>query len=313
MEKSEIMFTTADGDGVLGKMFVYTLPSVLVPFPELREICMSLGMDCGRIQKPSAADAFRSATGDIRERIEDGTNIFRLYFRDNKREGVIVRKELIKESLDVESNRYRKLASVWYDRDADVFGYGDLEPDSQVDPESYCLQAEQLFSKYRECANSSHVNTIVEHVLESLNATKSSFHGRFYFVPRDGMAQLELLEDFLDAVNRQNLQTKSAACNSFFVVNDEKQRQKMAEDFIAVTQEEIEQYIQRIQELLNKNTQSGAIMSRWLSKAEDLARKKEYYEELLQRRMDGLSQGFASLRFYSSELELRLRGYTKAA
>lgn len=69
MEKSEIMFTTADGDGVLGKMFVYTLPSVLVPFPELREICMSLGMDCGRIQKPSAADAFRSATGDIRERI----------------------------------------------------------------------------------------------------------------------------------------------------------------------------------------------------------------------------------------------------
>lgn len=320
MEKSEIMFTTADGDGVLGKMFVYTLPSVLVPFPELREICMSLGMDCGRIQKPSAADAFRSATGDIRERIPvtamGETNIYLAYCRDNKRTSAdILSRELVKETLNQRTNNYEKLANISYDKKDGVFRAENMAPDDAIDVPACCRKAEELFELYQKCANRKQIETICVNYLRGLEATKLSITGHMYFVPRTHMDKVDVFEDFIGLLGGLNRRETPLMVNSFFIIDDEKQRSKMTEEFYAAVKKEIATYQERADYLIKSGSQSPAVMERWVLKIQALEEKKKHYEGVLRRELDGLDDEFSTLKFLGQELQMRAQSirFQKAA
>ena len=77
-----------DRQHMLGKFLYFSLTNLLVDKDELSHLCESLGIPYSGSNRLSVSDAFRSATGDIRERIpvtEDGeTNIYLAYCRDNK-------------------------------------------------------------------------------------------------------------------------------------------------------------------------------------------------------------------------------------
>ena len=73
--------------------------------------------------------------------------------------------------------------------------------------------------------------------------------GHIYFVPRDYMAKLTLFEDFIELLEQNNQFKRPGRvpmdANSMFVVDDAKQREKMASAFYNTVRKEIAEYEER--------------------------------------------------------------------
>ena len=68
------LVATAQGDQahMLGKLLYFSLANLLVDKGELSQLCEDMGIPYSGGTRLSVGDAFRSATGDIRERVPDG-------------------------------------------------------------------------------------------------------------------------------------------------------------------------------------------------------------------------------------------------
>ena len=146
---------TAQGDKshMLGKFLYFSLANLLVEKEALSKLCDDLNIPYTFSKRLSVADAFRSATGDIRERVPvtsmGQTNIYLAYCRDNKRENGVLSRELVKETLNRQTNRYEKLANISYDKADNVFRCENLMPDDAIDVRGCCRRAEELFELYQ--------------------------------------------------------------------------------------------------------------------------------------------------------------------
>ena len=142
---------TSQGDKahMLGKFLYFSLANLLVEKEALSKLCNDLNIPYAGSNRLSVADAFRSATGDIRERVPvtsmGETNIYLVYCRDNKREGGILSRELVKETLNRQTNRYEKLANISFDKRDYVFRCDNLVMDPVVDVLGCCRRAEVMF------------------------------------------------------------------------------------------------------------------------------------------------------------------------
>lgn len=296
-----------DNADVLGKLLYFSLSNVLIERTDLQDICNAIGIDYSGGTRLSDINAFRSATGDIYERIVDGTNIYKVYCRDNDKGSDIVRRELIKETLDSSTNHYTKLANIWFDKTTGDMGYDNVDYDLNVNPYTYCEQAVSLFEKYKRCAGRKHIETIANNFLEKMQAVKCNVHGRIFVVLRTHMQYVDLFEDFIEALNVHNQNTTPLDVNSMFIIDDEKQRRKMAAEFYNSVRKEIELYEERARHLITTDSQSPAVMSRWILKIDALDVKKRQYEDILQQELSELNDEFSTLRMFSQELQVRSR------
>ena len=308
--KNMMGVSAGDEQNMLGKLLYFSLPSVLVEKDRLAELCESMGFDYSGSKRLSAGDAFKSATGDIRDRVtvKDalGTQqLYDIYCRDNRRSDGILYRELVKETKNRETNQYQKLANISYDKDSNFFWYDNLAYDADVDPLKYCQQAEELFELYRCCANRKQIETICVNFLRSLEATKLNINGYLYFVPRHNMARVDIFEDFIGAINDLNRAKTSLTANSIYVINDEKQREKMTEEFYTALKKEIAEYQERADYFIKSQSQSPSIMERWVLKISALEEKKRHYESVLNRELDDLHEEFEMLKLLSQELSIR--------
>ena len=79
----------ANGDqpSVLGKFLYFSLANILVEKEALAQLCEDLSIPYSGSKRISVSDAFRSATGDIKDRITvkspDEHHIYAVYCRDN--------------------------------------------------------------------------------------------------------------------------------------------------------------------------------------------------------------------------------------
>ena len=84
--------------------------------------------------------------------------------------------------------------------------------------------------------------------MESMQAVKIA-RGHIYFIPRDYMAKLTLFEDFIELLEQNNQFKRTGRvpmdANSMFVVDDAKQREKMASAFYNTVRKEIAEYEER--------------------------------------------------------------------
>ena len=93
---------TSQGDKahMLGKFLYFSLSSLLIDREALKKLCEDTGIPYAGGTRLSVGDAFRSATGDIRERIPvtsmGETNIYLAYCRDNKHTNDVLSRELVK-------------------------------------------------------------------------------------------------------------------------------------------------------------------------------------------------------------------------
>ena len=298
-----------DEQQMLGKFLYFSLANLLVGREELSNLCESVGIPYAGCNRLSVGDAFRSATGDIRERVpvmENGeTNIYLAYCRDNKHTADIFSRELVKETLNRHTNQYEKLANISYNKADGVFRCDNMVCDDAVDVPECCRRAEELFELYQCCANRRQIETICGNFLRSLEATKLSVTGHMYFVPRTYMEQVDIFEDFITLLSGLNKKATPLVVNSFYIIDDAKQRDKMTEEFYLAVKKEIAAYQEKCDYLIKSGSQSAAVMDRWVLKVRALEEKKRHYEGVLQRELDGLDDEFSVLKFLSQELQIR--------
>lgn len=299
----------ADSKHVLGKFLYFSLANLLVSKEELSELCDNMGIPYTSGNRVSVSDAFRSATGDIRVRVpvtEKGeTNIYLAYCRDNKHTGKILSRELVKETLNSQTNQYEKLANISYDKADNAFRCDNIVMDDAVDVRGCCRKAEELFELYRHCANRKQIETICTNFLRSIEATKLSITGHIYFVPRIHIDKVDTFEDFITLLGGLNKKATPLVVNSFYIIDDAKQRDKMTAEFYLAVKKEIAAYQEKCDYLIKSGSQSPAIMERWVTKVQALEQKKQHYEAVLQRELDGLDDEFSVLKFLSQELQVR--------
>ena len=156
----------ANGDqpSVLGKFLYFSLANILVEKEALAQLCEDLSIPYSGSKRISVSDAFRSATGDIKDRITvkspGAHHIYAVYCRDNAHTEDVYSRELVKETLNQRTNQYEKLANIFYDRRDNRFGYDNIGFDADIDPLNYCRRAEELFELYQTCANRRQIETI---------------------------------------------------------------------------------------------------------------------------------------------------------
>ena len=311
--KDMVATSTGDEQHMLGKFLYFTLASVLVDKEELSTLCQETGMPYASSKRLSISDAFRSATGDIRGRIVSNRigerKIYTVYCRYNEHSSEILSRELVKETINQRTNQYKKLANIFYDKGDLSFGYGDISPDDDVDALAFCRRAETLFELYQRCATRRQIENICVNYLRSLEATKVTGNGHNYFVPNHSMVKVDAFESFIDGLNEinQNSETTLTA-NSFYVIDDAKQRNKMTEEFYSAVKKEITEYQERADYLIKSGSSSPAVMERWVLKISTLEEKKRRYEDVLRRELDGLDDEFDTLKLLSQELSIRARG-----
>ena len=304
--------TSGEHSNMLGKFLYFSLSNVLVNKQELQELCDSLGMECSCGKRLPVVDAFKSATGDIRDRVtvrRDGAQRFyQIYCRDNKSTREVISRELVKETVNQHTNQYEKLANIHYDRADQRFGYDDLSYDDDVDAMKYCRQAERLFDLYQTCANRKQIETICMKYLCTMDATKVNVNGHVYFVPRYTMDQVVVFETFFEELSRLNRNNTPLSANSIYLIDDAKQRDKMTEEFYLAVKKDIIRYQERADYFIQSGCSSPSTMERWVVKIQELEEKKRHYEDILRRELSGLDDEFQSLRLLSQELSLRARG-----
>ena len=304
-----------DGNGVLGKVLYYSLSSILIDKEKFSELCQSVGFPYQPTRRTALADAFRSATGDIYERMvlktDSGPQVFKVYCRDNRAPGGVISRELIKETVHEDTNEYKKLANISFAKEGGIFSYDNMVSDPHVDPLPYCLEAQRLFDLYQNCIGRRQLETLLENYVESMQAVKIA-RGHIYFVPRDYMAKLTLFEDFIELLEQTNQFKRPGRvpmdANSMFVVDDAKQREKMASAFYNTVRKEIAEYEERATHLIQSGSQSPAILDRLVLRIQGLEQKRSYYEGILSRELTDLNDQFTSLRYLSEELQIRARG-----
>lgn len=79
-----------------------------------------------------------------------------------------------------------------------------------------------------------------------MQANDISIKGNLFFIPKQYLSLLNLLEDYIEAISKENLSNSMVHSNSMFVVDDERQRQKMTAEFYANYKRDIEFYQDRI-------------------------------------------------------------------
>ena len=317
--KDFIGTSQGDKEHMLGKFLYFSLSNLLVEKEALSKLCEEMDIPYSGGKRLSVADAFRSATGDIRERYPvttmGETHIYMAYCRDNKHTADILSRELVKETLNQRTNQYEKLANISFDKRDHVFRCDNLMIDDVVDVRECCRRAEELFELYQRCANRKQIETICTSFLRGLDATKLSIAGHMYFVPKTYMEKVDIFEDFITLLGNLNRNNTPLMVNSFYIIDDEKQRGKMTEEFYAAVKKEIAVYQERCDYLIQSGSQSPAVMDRWVLKVRGLEEKKKHYEQVLQRELDGLDDEFNTLKFLAQELQVRANSirFQKAA
>jgi len=325
MNVNQFIAVQNDGEGVLGKLLYFSLGSLLINKDTFNQIGQAMDLPNTSVSRTSMANAFKSATGDVYDRkviaaADGGSKIVKIYCRDNDQsERNILRRELVLETLGAETNHYTKLANLYMNKDFGVFDY---DVPSAYPPEAdglgksvydYCDQASELFNLYRDCVRRGQIETVLERQLERMQSTKVSY-GKIYFCPRSHMQLVDVFEQYIEELNRNNLKSGAGiTVNSLFVVDDEKQRGKMASGFYEAVKKEIELYNEKLEYLIRSESQSPAIMNRWVLKVQELEGKKRNYEEILQRDFDNLNSEFDLLRLQAQELQVRASKLQKCA
>ena len=143
-------------------------------------------------------------------------------------------------------------------------------------------------------------------MLAEMNAIKIQTHGHMYFVPRSSMTYVSMFEDFIETLDKHTQNEGSLVVNSLFVVNDEKQRQKMTSDFYAAIRKEVEMYDESVRHLIDTGCQSATIMNRWIAKIKALNEKRRMYENLFSDQLNEVNGEFSTLQGLSQELQIRV-------
>jgi hypothetical protein len=310
MKLNDYMAVAQNTEGILGKILYYSVSNILIDRNEFQQIGRDFGLAKTKPARESAADAFSKATTALYESITaksgSSATAYKIYCRNNKRTVKdMVSRELVKEEAGESTNSYTKLMNIEFDKSSKSISFCNKEYDSEIDVDEFQDKALRLYHLYRTCYNSTHVETVLESLLDAMQANKISIRGRIFFVPKQHLGLVTMFEDYVSAIAAKNNNIGDVICNSMFVVDDEKQRHKMREEFYANYRRDIAEYQERIQRFIVNGGTTVAVIDRWLKKIADLKVKKAAYEDVLRQELNDLDGDFDVLNVQAQELAIR--------
>lgn len=298
-------------DGIIGKLFYYSIAGILVPCREFEGLGMSLGLPKFKPAKASKSGAYRTATTAIKDKVvvknAFGKTTYQIYCRNNTQEdNKRISRQLVKETLGARTNDYSKLANIIFDKELETV-YSENEAfDAEIDVKAYCDKAQELYEQFCDCYNTEQVTAVIDDQLARIQANKISVKGNLFFIPNQYLPLLNILEDYIEALVKYNLNDEcTIVCNSMHVVDSERQRKKMTEEFYNNYKRDIEMYQKSIQKFIDSGGTSPAIIERWMHKIDSLNQKKATYEDILRQRLDNLDKDYALLKMQAQELSVR--------
>lgn len=298
-------------DGIIGKFFYYSIAGILVPRQEFENLGMALGLPKFKPAKASKSGAYRTATTAIKDKVTvkdvAGKVTYQIYCRDNTKEDKDkISRQLVKETLSARTNDYTKLANIIFDKETETVYSENETYDVDVDVQSYCRKAQELYEKFCDCYTTEQVTAVIDDQLSRMQANKISVKGNLFFVPNQYLPLLNILEDYIESLAKYNLNNDCfIVCNSMHVVDSERQREKMAEEFYNNYKRDIELYQKSIQKFIDSGGTSAAVTERWLKKIDALNKKKDTYESILRQRLDNLDKDYSLLKMQAQELIVR--------
>ena len=197
---SEIMTTASDGEGVLGKIVFYGLGGIMIDREEFERLRAACQFSAPTNFRSTPADAFRSATGDLHDRLVRGTQIYKVYCRDNRQRRHTISRELVLEEVDSTTNMYTKLANIVLDKESEIITLEDVAYNPIVDSQPYFDQVQESFQLYRRCVNRRQMDTVLGKMLDD-----NRYCG-------DILTQVAAVESALQAFGYQILQKHMETC-----------------------------------------------------------------------------------------------------
>ena len=298
-----------DGEDVLGKLLYFGLANVLIERDKLVEICKDMNLPVTIGTRVSEVDSFKSATSDVRYRKIDSENgelrVRKVYCRDNDKSDNTVSRELVCETLGQNTNQYHKLANLYYNKYNRELDYIIEDFGSDLNIAGYCDKAIELFELYKHCVGRNQLESITENFMDSMEALKINVHGKIFFVPRKHIEMVDVFEDFITVINAHNQRAGQLTVNSFFVADDDKQREKMAAEFYHSARQEISSYIEKLETFISRDPKNLVLLDRWISKINSLDSKKLDYETLLKSELNELDDDYQTLRLLVQELNVK--------
>lgn len=180
------------------------------------------------------------------------------------------------------------------------------EAKEAAEPDATRPEAQQLQERMQVLAAELEFGALSQEEYDRmLESTKLSVNGHLYFVPRHNMEKVDIFEDFVAELSRLSRNQTHLMANSIYIIDDAKQRQKMTEEFYSAVKKEIAEYQERADYFIKSGCQSPSVMDRWVLKIQSLEGKKQHYEDVLRRELDGLDDDFATLKLLSQELSFR--------
>ena len=309
-QMQDLIAVNENTEGIIGKFFYYSTSNILIDRGKFQEIGQAFGLPKFKPAKESKSGAYRNATTAIKDRVvvknAFGTHTYRIYCRDNKREtDTCIVRELVKETLGSRTNDYDKLANIIFDKETETVYTENVVYDADVNVEQYCRQAQELYEQFCTCYSTEQVDAVIQDQLQRMQANKISIHGNLYFIPSPHLSSLNTLEDYIESISGYNLNNGFVMSNSMYVVDDERQRQKMTEEFYVNYKREIEDYQAAVQRFIDNGCTSKPVINRWIQKIQALQEKKATYEEILKRRLSDLDSNYQMLKMQFDELQIR--------
>ena len=157
MSKMENFIAVQDKtEGIIGKFLYYSTSNILIKRDKFIEIGQSFGLPKFKPAKESKSGSYRNATTAIKDRIQvkdgGGTQVYRVYCRDNKKEDAVhIYRELVKETMNSRTNDYKKLANIIFDKETETMYCENEVYDPDVDVREYCRRAMELYDRLCTC------------------------------------------------------------------------------------------------------------------------------------------------------------------
>lgn len=126
------------------------------------------------------------------------------------------------------------------------------------------------------------------------------------FIPSHYLHLLNIFLDDIESLGKLNLNDDGTiVCNSMLVVDRERQREKMPEEFYNNYKRDIEIYQKNIQKFIDSGGTSLAVIERWIKRINALNQKKSTYEDILRQRLDNPDKDYALIKMQTQELIVR--------
>lgn len=271
----------SQSENLFGRLCWYTVHDREISINELKEHYNIVGLPAEFLPKPvRPIDAFRRATTELEAtRIPCGNNYFlNILVREVKTDFKVVIRHIVKELLDSKNVRlqYSVTGEIVFERETNKICTRAFTDDTII--KDLLIKAEELYNKYKESYDGSHIRRLVRDILYRLNPVIVRPSGGVYFVPEKHAETLLKLKKLIQMIGSE-----------FFVIpliNDAETRDMILKKYI----DQVTEQIIEISTLMNKGDVTKAEMVTLFETSKKLLQQLDQYEGILQAELTDLKE-----------------------